>query len=103
MSSESARVASNVPSTSLPRTSEPFLMMPSVYDLAVAPPIDAGVDSAISTPRALGRRDDRWRSSAANVMRNSSNPMKYRLWNARSSPATWSLPNPNAAIAAVIV
>ena len=36
-------------------------------------------------------------------MTNSRRPTKYRLWKARSSPATWSLPNPSAAIAAVIV
>ena len=36
-------------------------------------------------------------------MTNSTEPMKNRLWNAASLPATWSLPKLSPAIAAVIV
>src|SRR5690606_33220048 len=40
---------------------------------------------------------------SSRVMKNRRSPTKYRLWKARLSPATWSLPKPSAAIAAVIV
>ena len=106
MSSEMTRQAMSAPLNTPPFTSRLVLVSDDRTAASTEPStFPRGVVRSLRhqyTSRT--RRTNRSATTfSSRVIRKSSSPTKYRLWNARSSPFTWSEPAPSAAMAAVIV